>query len=164
MHSEITSFQSKDMRFGLKIPDAQLNSIYEMCASSSNKETGGILIGYYSDNLSWATITKATAPPLGSICCAFSFIREGKTLLHLLDKLWKKQQYYIGEWHFHPNASSTPSNADRETMKSLASTKSIHCPEPILLIIGGNCKEWNLHCSVFVNGQEIVLFPAEHVG
>ena len=160
MHSEILSFQSQDMRFGLKIPKDELHSIYKMCSDSS-KETGGILIGYYSDDLSWANVTKATAPPAGSVHYAFSFIREGKPLARLLDRYWKKKQYYIGEWHFHPNASAEPSGTDRNTMCGLASTKSLHCPEPILLIIGGNCKNWHIHCSVFTDKKEILLLPVE---
>lgn len=133
-----------------------------MCSVTS-KETGGILIGYYSDDLSWANVTKATAPPAGSVHYAFSFIREGKPLARLLDRYWKKKQYYIGEWHFHPNASAEPSSTDRNTMCSLASTESLHCPEPVLLIVGGNSKKWYLHCSVFANNQEVTLSPPAYM-
>lgn len=160
MHGEIVSFQSRDMRFGLKISKDELHSLHKMCSASSS-ETGGVLIGYYSDDLLWANVTKATSPPAGSVRCASSFIREGKPLSRLLDIYWKKKQYYIGEWHFHPNASAEPSSTDRNTMRSLASAKSLHCPEPILLIIGGNCKHWHIHCSVFVDNTEIRLLPVE---
>lgn len=156
MGNEILSFQSEDMSFGLQIPRSELNSIYKMCLASSN-ETGGILIGYYSADLSWAIVTKATAPPAGSIRRAFTFVREGKSLTRLLDKYWKKKQYYLGEWHFHPNASAQPSSTDLNTMRRLADTESLHCPEPILCIIGGNRSCWTLYCSVFVNGKEIQL-------
>lgn len=156
MDNEILSFQSKDMSFGLQIPQSALNSIYKMCAASSN-ETGGILIGYYSADFSWAIVTKVTAPPVGSIRGTSTFVREGKSLTRLLDKCWKQKQYYLGEWHYHPNASAEPSNTDKNTMCKLARTASLHCPEPILLIIGGNCNSWTIHCSVFVAEKEIRL-------
>jgi len=160
MGNEILSFQSEDMSFGLQIPRIELNSMYKMCLASSN-ETGGVLIGYYSADLSWAKVTKATAPPTGSIRRAFTFVREGKSLTRLLDKYWKKKQYYLGEWHFHPNASAEPSSTDRNTMHKLASTASLHCPEPILFIIGGSSSKWTFYCSVFVEKKEIRLFPLE---
>lgn len=160
MDNEILSFQSEDMSFGLQIPKSELNSIYKMCSASSN-ETGGILIGYYSENLSWAIVTKATAAPAGSIRHAFAFVREGKSLTRLLDKYWKQKQYYLGEWHYHPNASAEPSSTDRNTMCKLANTTSLHCPEPILFVIGGNCSRWNIHCSVFAAEKEICLVQLE---
>ena len=160
MPNRTLTFQSKDMQFGLQIPKSELQSIYTICSHSQN-ETGGIMIGYYSDDLSFAKVTKLTSPPAGSICRAFSFIREGKSLARILDKYWEKKQYYLGEWHFHPNASARPSRTDLNTMQKLAGTESIHCPEPILFIIGGNNTSWAFSCYVFANGSEIQLFQLD---
>ena len=114
-----------------------------------------------TNDLSFAKVTKLTSPPAGSICRAFSFIREGKSLARILDKYWEKKQYYLGEWHFHPNASARPSRTDLNTMQKLAGTESIHCPEPILFIIGGNNTSWSFSCYVFANGSEIQLFQLD---
>ena len=79
-------------------------------------------------------------------------------LLPLLDSFWKKDQYYIGEWHFHPYSSPFPSATDLQTMHSLSEEEYLHCPEPILIIVGGKPSAWAYHVSVFASGRQVILF------
>ena len=70
----------------------------------------------------------------------------------------KKDQYYIGEWHFHPYSSPFPSATDLQTMHSLSEEEYLHCPEPILIIVGGKPSAWAYHVSVFASGRQVILF------
>ena len=67
-----------------------------------------------------------------------------------LDTLWKDNQYYLGEWHYHPNSSPTPSRSDIEQMLSLSHDKK-------LIILGGNKDNWLLNVIVIAN-EKIVSF------
>ena len=68
------------------------------------------------------------------------------------------QQYYLGEWHYHPNASPKPSALDLKTMVNLSKDEDLGCPEPILLVIGGSSSNWLQYIGVYVKEQEIELY------
>lgn len=71
--------------------------------------------------------------------------------------MWKKRQYYLGEWHYHPNASPRPSKLDIETMLKLSKSEELHCPEPILLIVGGNSENWYHYIGVHLKNGQVEL-------
>jgi hypothetical protein len=54
-----------------------------------------------------------------------------------------RKEHYLGEWHFHPFAAPSPSSIDYSQMAEIAVSRSWRCPEPVLLIIGGDPRgEW----------------------
>ena len=121
-------------------------------------ETGGILIGRYSDDLKWAEITTITGAPAESKQTLCSFVRSTRGIITKLKRAWQKQQYYFGEWHYHPNASPKPSALDLKTMVNLSKDEDLGCPEPILLVIGGSSSNWLQYIGVYVKEQEIELY------
>jgi len=121
-------------------------------------ETGGILIGRYSDDLKWAEITTITGAPAESKQTLCSFVRSTRGIITKLKRAWQKQQYYLGEWHYHPNASPKPSALDLKTMVNLSKDEDLGCPEPILLVIGGSSSNWLQYIGVYVKEQEIELY------
>lgn len=143
--------------YGVKISEQDIKHIYRLCMKAYPYETGGILIGRYSEDQKWAEISSITAPPKGSKHTRSNFIRNGKGIITLLDRLWNKHIYYLGEWHYHPGCSPQPSAIDRSTMFMLSKRKELHCPEPLLLIIGGGEPFWEEYLSVFANDNEIEL-------
>ena len=144
--------------YGVKLPNQDLQYIHDLCKKSYPYETGGILIGKYSDDLKWAEITTVTEAPAESKRTRCSFIRSTHGIIAKLKSAWKKQQYYLGEWHYHPKASPKPSGIDLRTMLTLSKNEELHCPEPILLIIGGMPQNWCQYIGVYVSGKEIELY------
>ncbi len=74
---------------------------------------------------------------------------------------YKGKMYYIGDWHTHPNGSSTPSKTDDINQSAVASDKKANCPENILVIIGGSLNE-SPEIGVYVYSRRkgrIDLFP-----
>lgn len=132
--------------------------LIELCEKSNPKETGGILIGKYSEDQTTANIMSLVPPPGNSIAKHFSFFRGNKGLLKILDKAWNNGEYYLGEWHYHPNSKSIPSGQDIQQMHELSKFKCLHCPEPILIIVGGNSDKWEINVMVFTNSKKIDLF------
>ena len=150
-------FVSEDHAYGVRLPVSILEKMHKDCSAALPKETGGILVGCYSEDLNWATITNAYGPSRQSTRYRSSFVRFGFDYLPTLNRLWNKGRYYIGEWHFHPFSSAAPSSIDVNTMVNLSSDKKLHCPEPVLIVVGGANGTWDISVSVFSCGARIVL-------
>ena len=143
-------FSSKDSQFQLIITSKLMDEMLSFCKEIENLETGRILIGHYSDSLDRAIVTRISEAPSDSIKRKSSFFRGSKGLLKLLNKIWPKKEYYLGEWHYHPYSSPRPSRADQKQMRCLSSNTKLNCPEPILLIVGGNpIGNWTITVHVF---------------
>lgn len=153
----VTYYESQNKYYGVRISNRNMQRLYDLCTASYPYETGGVLIGKYSDDLKSAEISTITGPPEGSKQTRHTFIRSAKNTISLLKESWKIKQYYLGEWHYHPGASPHPSGLDRTTMIKLSENEALHCPEPVLLIIGGKPSDWHHYIGVYVNGEEIEL-------
>lgn len=106
------------------------------CDAAGALETGGLLLGRYLDEQS-ALVTSISGPPPDSVQQPMTFTRgtEGvDTWLH--QQQMEHGRYYLGEWHFHPDGSTTPSPTDKQQMKSIARNPDYNCPEPILVVAG----------------------------
>jgi len=152
-------FRSVCDRYSVLISEKNLVKMKSECTSSCTNETGGILIGYYSSNLSKAIITHVTTPTYDSKKNRNSFLRGVIGLKNRLEYYWNiKSEFYIGEWHFHPVASPKPSQIDIDQMKMLSKNRELNCPEPILIILGQNSENiWTVSASVFVDNIVINL-------
>ena len=152
------TFKSIDSNFFVEIKGKFLNKIQKECIKSRSMETGGILIGNYSEEENIAIIQCITGPPKDSKRSMCTFKRGVNSLMDLLNNKWKLGQYYIGEWHFHPNSSSKPSNIDDEQMQKFSINKSLKCSKPILLVIGGNQDNgWKLSVHIYTKEDKIPL-------
>ena len=150
MPEEPREFWSTDGHFGARLEGAALRAILDWCRKSGKSETGGILVGRYSDDRRLATITAASAPPSDSRAGHSWLLRGVRGLHSWLERLWKDEAgYYVGEWHFHPFSPATPSRQDIAQMKRIAKSESYQCAEPILLVIGGNpAGAWTMRLEV----------------
>ncbi len=133
--------RSEDGRFGLHVPHNLLDEMFLHCTRSFPKETGGILIGRYSSDLRVAHVTDVVPAPGDSIARRFSFQRGVQGLQEMLRRVWPERKYYLGEWHFHPDGSALPSSTDNDQMRTISGGLGYHCPEPVILIIGGKPPE-----------------------
>lgn len=150
------TFRTQDQRFGLLLPGKQLSEILAFCRNAGRNETGGLLIGRYSEQRDLAHVSIVTGPTRDSKGSRTWFQRGVAGLQCLLLQRWSKQnEYYLGEWHSHPWAPPNPSGTDGMQMKGIASSREYRCPEPVLLIVGGDPWErWTLHARVYRRGEE----------
>ena len=114
------------------------NQIERECSGAGQIETGGILVGYYTDDESTAIVTDALPPPDDSGRGPTWFNRGVAGLRKLLVSRWRRTRrtYYIGEWHYHPASHITPSDDDLAQMRGISKDARYQCREPIMLIIG----------------------------
>lgn len=137
--------------------EKNIESLVRFITTAGKKETGGIIIGRYSPGHQEAVITELTDKPKDSLSGFFSFLRGKSGLKKLLEKKWETNEYYLGEWHFHPGAAPNPSPQDYRTMRKIMRKKKYKCPEPIMIIIGGNPQDYSIRSFLFM-GDEILEF------
>jgi proteasome lid subunit RPN8/RPN11 len=130
-------FRSDDAKFGLKIRGNEFGKILEYCRGAERLETGGILVGNYSEGRDVAFVSRVSKAPRDSKSGATWFYRGIQGLQAWLHSLWSSDHYYLGEWHFHPGGRPIPSDRDVLQIKEISESPKYCCPEPILLIIGG---------------------------
>lgn len=150
-------FQDNSQIYGINLSGEAYEQMLHYCHESDPYETGGILIGNYSLDQTTANIFRITPAPKNSKYTKSQFYRSSSGLKKILDAAWKQGQYYLGEWHYHPNALSFPSIIDKNQMMNLSHNKQLNCPEPILIIIGGYKNNWNINVRLYVNNQEIIM-------
>ncbi len=136
------------------------------CKTAKHHETGGVLAGNYSDDHKCARVISISDAPPDSKAGRSWFRRGIQGLQSWIDKQWRSKSYYLGEWHFHPSAPPDPSERDITEMKGISTTDSYKCPEPLLLILGGNPDgAWQIRAFVFPQGQdlvELIEVPSQH--
>ena len=155
-------FSTDDMKYSLTIDGLLMDKLLSLCERSARIETGGILIGYYSPKHDNAIVTDVSSPPPDSERGYTTFVRGIKGLQPWLHKLWTRQRrYYLGEWHFHPFNSPEPSNTDIDQLRKNSETPPLQCPEPVMLIIGGDPKDkWTARAFVAPKGSQVLEMRA----
>lgn len=151
-------FWSEDRRFGLKVSLQTLSQVLELSSGSAPNETGGILVGFYTDAHDCAVVTEASGVPPDWKSGRTFFVRGTSGLQRWLDKLWrKKRHHYLGDWHFHPGGAPVPSLTDEAQIEEIAGDESRKCPEPILLIVGADAASVSdIRAYVFPRGGDLI--------
>lgn len=150
--------------FAVELQAAVLNALDRYCRDGGSSETGGILVGRYSADLSLAIVHEATPPPPDSRRGRSWFVRGMSGLRDMLRKRWraKERTFYIGEWHFHPVDHIEPSGDDFAQMLEISHAEEYHCREPLLLILGVGKREGQRTFRAFVcpaDGAPLELKP-----
>ena len=156
----LLELRSADRRFGAGLERAAAKTLASLSSSCWPLETGGILLGRYSTSLDLAIVQRALPPPRNSQQGRTWFERGTQGLQKILTESWHKPQnareYYLGEWHSHPDGPPFPSERDRTQMQEIAESESCHCPEPILLLIAGRPRRWEVAGFVFRRNARLV--------
>lgn len=144
-------FLSADFNYGLIIQHEFLRKLLRICRAARNLEVGGIIVGTYDTGHRYAWVKSISNTPSDSLSSRYWFQRGIDGLQNLLNKYWhQKQIYYLGEWHFHPNYFARASAVDIKQMEAISQSIFYNCPEPILIILGGNPKgKWEIKAYVF---------------
>ena len=144
--------QTEDGTFAAELQASVLSSLDHYCRDAGSSETGGILVGRYSDNLSLAIVREATPPPTDSRRGRSWFVRGVSGLRDMLGKRWRAKEctFYVGEWHFHPVDHVEPSGDDFAQMLEISHDKDYDCKEPLLLILGAGKRQGQRIFHAFV--------------
>ena len=153
---------SSDGRFRVRVGSGQLETLLAMCRESGSLETGGLLVGRYNEAHDTAMVTRVWGPPKDSVRRRTSFWRGTYGLQQQLDSLWRTQEYYLGEWHYHPSGAVQPSETDIRQMVRIANSHQHNTPEPVLILVGGS--EWEVVTHVFPRHHSPIRLEASASG
>lgn len=137
-------YMDKDGSSRVKLDEEAVTAMVSRCKHAGRLEAGGILVGSYSEDGIVAHVNEALGPPDGSRFTPTGFIRNCAGLSEALQRRWTVQQYYLGEWHFHPRGRSGPSLQDRRQMAEIGGDSAYCCTRPILVVIGGGAGNWKV--------------------
>lgn len=122
----------------LMINDSLLERLTQVALQNYPHESGGFLVGYYSQDFMTLHITDFILPQQQK-SSSFLFERSIIGIKEIFNKLFvTKKYYYIGEWHTHPDGSSMYSHTDLKAMIEIATCKTVNITNPILLILSVN--------------------------
>ena len=125
-------------------------------------ETGGILVGRYSSSLKKVYINDLSNAPSDSKAGFCWFIRGVRGLRDYLKKKWNQNdEYYLGEWHFHPLDVPNPSSTDIAQLKKIPLDKRFNCKEPILIIVSKNSIVYNISINLLLCDSVYSFYECE---
>jgi integrative and conjugative element protein (TIGR02256 family) len=105
------------------------------------RETGGVLMGWHNETRQEVVVVHAVGPgPMGMhgshrfepdndyhlVAVADVYQRSGRTVT------------YLGDWHTHPNGSTSLSRRDKTTLGGIATHGPSRCPSPLMVVLAGN--------------------------
>lgn len=157
-------WRSRDNKFVVEIDPKTFSFMTDSCMSAHPNETGGILVGFYSRDGKIAFVTQASKAPDDSNSSRTWFQRGVKNLGKWLSSRWRHEEYYLGEWHYHPDHGPMASEQDKKQLLAISNDRKYACPEPILLIVGGSSNSgWEITAylakspKTFMHLEEIEL-------
>ena len=126
------------------LPDAALQTMADIAQRARPNETGGTLIGYYSEDRALAHVVKALGVRRGARSSRTRFYRPPDDVDGKLAEIYRNsggQLYYLGEWHSHPSGNLLPSATDLRTLQDLARSPDVATDTPILILLAGDSSQ-----------------------
>lgn len=103
-------------------------------------ETGGVLVGYFSEH-GEPVVFGATGPGPAAVHRRQRFTPDHAWQCQQLDHIFDKSSgtlVYVGDWHTHPDASPRMSWLDHRTLRAIARHREAKVSNPLMLIGGGS--------------------------
>jgi integrative and conjugative element protein (TIGR02256 family) len=115
-------------------------------------ETGGILMGYWS-NEDEVVVTAIVGPGPKAVHKLTSFVPDNE--YHKQEISWRYEQSgytetYLGDWHTHPFTASYLSDRDKKTLKKIADFEHARLEKPLMMILGTQPFKLNVWAHAYV--------------
>lgn len=138
MDNDGRQWTTEQGEYALQVEPKAWRRIERECLRAHPQETGGVLIGYYTEDRQTAVVTEASGPPRDSRHGKNWFIRGVAGLKKTLARRWIQpaRTHYLGEWHYHPASELKPSPDDIDQMEQISEATNYCCREPIMVILG----------------------------
>lgn len=129
--------------------------IVKLAAQEAPRETGGVLMGYWTSDGSDVVITHVVGPGAGALHTPTRFVPDQDAHLRQIAAIYfqsDRVSTYLGDWHSHPGGRGLLSASDRRTLRRIASTPTARIECPLMGIVAGD-EEEEWHLTVWVLGQ-----------
>lgn len=110
-------------------------------------ETGGVLLGYWSEDRSEVAITDVTGPGPRASHSKTEFIPDDEYQDRLIDEIYARsgrRHRYLGDWHTHPFGEESLSYKDRRTLQRIAGSEGKGVLDPLMAVLASNHEAWRL--------------------
>lgn len=108
-------------------------------------ETGGALIGYWSDAQT-VVVTEFVGPGPDSVHGRYSYQHDHKweaSQIAIHYDRSGRSQVYIGDWHTHPEAKSGDlSGTDRRSIRRVIKSREARACRPLMAVLFGSPEQW----------------------
>lgn len=144
----------KELGLSLEVDDELMKNLVVDGKGHYPNEFGGFLIGYYQNEDRHVVITNSILP-ISFKATKFSFERSTNGIESELKRYFTEtpQQFYVGEWHTHPDNRPIPSAKDLRALKVIVEDENAGISNPILLIIGCKLTDAEFGFYVMVNNK-----------
>jgi proteasome lid subunit RPN8/RPN11 len=150
--------KNRENELELSIDEKLLDRIGQIALKHYPNEFGGFLIGHYSTDFKLVEIKDVLLPKKYKGTPTL-FERSTDNMEEAFAKLFiEKQQYYIGEWHSHPDGSTMYSNIDLNAMRKTVECETVHIKNPLLLIISAKKNEMAGYTFYCYNDKKLISY------
>jgi len=142
----------------LTIKENLLNEIIEEGKKHFPNEFGGFLLGYYSSEYKMLHVCEYILPKKYTGLPTIFQRSTDEVTEEFKDAFNRRQLYYVGEWHTHPDGPTSYSNTDLKSMIEIAECETVKIKNPILLIIGISQNRLVDYTFYFYNNKKLLQY------
>lgn len=105
---------------------------------ASPLESGGVLLGYWSESPHGPVVTHAVGPGPNAKHFRDRFVPDYEFHEAEIARLYTEYSGmldYLGDWHSHPGSDGTMSISDRKTLFRIGRSRQARAPRPLMLIM-----------------------------
>jgi proteasome lid subunit RPN8/RPN11 len=117
----------------LEVEENVVELITRVSLAAYPNEIGGFLIGCYSSDMRRA-IVKQILMPDTFVSGPVFFQRDTEGMNHKWEELYANGLIYLGEWHSHPNGTSSYSMMDKQALVNIAEYDRVAIENPVMVI------------------------------
>lgn len=120
------------------ISDSVFTFLRDEADRTAPKETGGVLLGYWTARPAEPVITHAVGPGARALHNRYRFIPDHDFQAAEIARLYRESNrmlQYLGDWHSHPGSSGQMSSKDRATLREIADARDARSPRPLMFIL-----------------------------
>lgn len=126
-------------------------------------ETGGLLLGYTTPNGEVVIRDVVLGGPKAKRT-RDGFVPDAAWQEADLARRYRasgRMDWYLGDWHTHPEGGTLVSHKDRRTARRIATSPDARVPKPIMLILAASKREWHAVTYQLADGRfhTCVLIP-----
>lgn len=122
-------------KLSIEIDENLIALIGELSLKHYPNEFGGFLLGKYSDDRK-TVFVNSTIQPKTYKGTKNTYERFAGDLVEEFDSEYKRNKnYFVGEWHSHPNGTVNFSSIDMKAIKEMVEHDTVQLKNPLLLIV-----------------------------
>lgn len=110
-------------------------------------ETGGVLVGFTSEDQRRLVISAASGPGPRAKHETWRFTPDAEFQSDFVRRHYEvsnRVHSYLGDWHTHPGGVAKLSRIDQCTLRRIAKDKEARATKPVMAILAGGPDDWDL--------------------